>query len=93
MLYTIYKRFPAGIDGPEGEVESFSALAALEQFAKQTGIAEYSVETGPGAVAICPAGARYTLYTYIEPPDPPKTIFDLPIAEWALQGDARDTER
>ena len=66
MIYTVYRATPLGRDDePVGKVESWCALAALEEYASGQGLPEWSVDsTRDGRLVLCPPFMRQYFYVY-----------------------------
>lgn len=64
--YPIYRSSHGGQDVHVGDVDAFCAVAALEQWATDVGITDYSVDQRGSRRYICPADSVLFFYTYAE---------------------------
>jgi hypothetical protein len=65
-IWGIYKTTgPAGRDDCAGMAYGLNPVAALENYATQQGISDYSIDQDDSRVWLCPAHSRAFFYAYI----------------------------
>jgi hypothetical protein len=63
--YPIYRTSKGGQDVYVGEVNAFTATSALEEWAQQVGLTDYSLDQARSRLYACPANSVLFFYTYV----------------------------